>query len=623
MQYYDPNDQGVKMVQSTDGLIPVKVGPERSTGILHRSGIAAVDKLPTIVITAADNAAVVGVMAASEHKIAVAPGNRYGTAGPCQIVAATPTLNKTIDIFIPQCIGAEWYDIFFHTDAAPKWLGRISETQRAAGCAITAVGTVAAGGAAGTKQVETLTVTHGASKAGIPDIKITSALFAAPVIVPVSVLATDDTVNEVAAKIRTALAANASVAAHFTVSGADAAVILTAIMAAHNDATLAIELDDDGDTGVTVGSSANTTAGVAAVLQVETATAEGTVTTAGNALVTVTSALFDEAEAVDVPVEEGDGANDIALAIRIALAANALIAAHFTVGGLTNAVILTAKVAAANDATLNIAIDDGTGDGASEGVTAAASSANTTAGVAPVQQVETIPVSTGATKDGNLTVTVTANGMTGSPKAVEIPIGAHHDTAAKVAAVIRAALAADASIAAFFTVGGTVADIVLTAKTAAANDATMALALSNDGSTSVTVGESADTTAGVAPAINVRLVGTGVASNEDPFKFNNAYTPASITKIPCTGKSKAYLYVLLGVTDLRSAPALSILPFLENSETGDWAQGALQAVTLLTALGKSLSQVFSIDVDRASGLVVCIDAISGQGAAATVYVELV
>lgn len=118
------------------------------------------------------------------------------------------------------------------------------------------------------------------------------------------------------------------------------------------------------------------------VKQVETATAAGTVTTAGNALVTVTSVLLEEAEAIDVPVALSDDANAIALAIRTALAANENIAEHFTVSGADAAVVLTAKEYAANDTTLNIAIDDGTGEGASEGVTTAATSANTTAGVA-------------------------------------------------------------------------------------------------------------------------------------------------------------------------------------------------------------------------------------------------
>ncbi len=117
------------------------------------------------------------------------------------------------------------------------------------------------------------------------------------------------------------------------------------------------------------------------VLQVETATAVGTVTTAGNAAVTVTSALFDDPITVPVPVEVDDDANAIALAIRTALAANESIAANFDVSGEDAAVVLTAKVPAANDTTLNIAIADGTGEGASQGVTTAATSTNTTAGV--------------------------------------------------------------------------------------------------------------------------------------------------------------------------------------------------------------------------------------------------
>ena len=117
----------------------------------------------------------------------------------------------------------------------------------------------------------------------------------------------------------------------------------------------------------------------AAVLQVETATAVATVSGAGNAAVTVTSALFEENEVLAVPVLVGDNANAVALAIRTALAANETVSAHYTVSGANAAIILTAKVAAANDATLNIAIATGT----ATGVTTAATSANTTAGVAP------------------------------------------------------------------------------------------------------------------------------------------------------------------------------------------------------------------------------------------------
>lgn len=118
------------------------------------------------------------------------------------------------------------------------------------------------------------------------------------------------------------------------------------------------------------------------VAQVETATAAGTVSTAGNASVTVKSNLFTADEVVTVPVLLNDNAAAIALAIRTALAANENVSDNFTVSGATDKIILTAKVIAANDTTLNIAIADGTGEGASVGVTTAASSANTTAGVA-------------------------------------------------------------------------------------------------------------------------------------------------------------------------------------------------------------------------------------------------
>lgn len=114
------------------------------------------------------------------------------------------------------------------------------------------------------------------------------------------------------------------------------------------------------------------------VAQVETATAAGTVATAGNATVTITAAgMTGSPKTKSVPVALNDNANAIALAIRTALAADADITAMFSVSGATDKVILTKLVPAANDATLNIAIADGT----SVGVTTAASSANTTAGV--------------------------------------------------------------------------------------------------------------------------------------------------------------------------------------------------------------------------------------------------
>lgn len=129
------------------------------------------------------------------------------------------------------------------------------------------------------------------------------------------------------------------------------------------------------------------TAFVSGVAQVETATAAGTVTATGNASVIVTSAgMTGSPLTILVPVTNGDTASIWAGKVRTALAANATIAARFTVGGTTTAISLTrlpatvggVAIYSANDSTLNIALANGT----STGITAAPTSTNTTAGVA-------------------------------------------------------------------------------------------------------------------------------------------------------------------------------------------------------------------------------------------------
>lgn len=122
----------------------------------------------------------------------------------------------------------------------------------------------------------------------------------------------------------------------------------------------------------------------AGVKQVETATAAGTVATAGRAKCVITATGMPGSPwHVPFDVELGDDANDIAAALRAALAADEIIPGHFDVSGENAEIVLTAKTPAANDDALNIAISDGEGEGASVGVTTAASSANTTPGVAP------------------------------------------------------------------------------------------------------------------------------------------------------------------------------------------------------------------------------------------------
>jgi hypothetical protein len=115
--------------------------------------------------------------------------------------------------------------------------------------------------------------------------------------------------------------------------------------------------------------------------QVETATAAGNISTSGNLTVTVTAAgMTNSPKAVSVAVlDTDDDGSAIAAKIRTALGLDADVSAYFDVSGATDAIILTRKAAAANDATLNIALANGT----SVGLTPAATSANTTAGVSP------------------------------------------------------------------------------------------------------------------------------------------------------------------------------------------------------------------------------------------------
>ena len=115
--------------------------------------------------------------------------------------------------------------------------------------------------------------------------------------------------------------------------------------------------------------------------QVETTTAVGTTTLAGNVTIVITSAILDSSpRTIQVPVLLGDTASVWAGKVRTALIQNGDVSSHYNVGGTGDSISLTARKPEANDSTLNIAISNGS---PSPGITADATSDNTTAGVAP------------------------------------------------------------------------------------------------------------------------------------------------------------------------------------------------------------------------------------------------
>ena len=115
--------------------------------------------------------------------------------------------------------------------------------------------------------------------------------------------------------------------------------------------------------------------------QVETATVSGTITTAGNATLTIAAAgMTGSPKAISVAVAMNDSATVVAQKAREVLALDSAVNAMFTVSGVGTAVILTRKAAAANDPTMNIAIANGT----CAGLVAVPASTHTTPGVAPI-----------------------------------------------------------------------------------------------------------------------------------------------------------------------------------------------------------------------------------------------
>jgi hypothetical protein len=161
--------------------------------------------------------------------------------------------------------------------------------------------------------------------------------------------------------------------------------------------------------------------------------------------------------------------------------------------GATKAYCVSATLASASD---TLTIDTETGIA--------------TIGTAPVAQVETATVvaDAGATSNGNLAVTVTGARITGSPLAVSVSLTTADNTAALVAARVRASLGQTPAIAEKYQVGGTGADVTLTEIDPQNNDTTLNIAIAAGLGVSV-ITTSTNTTAGVGGVKLTNSTGDG------------------------------------------------------------------------------------------------------------------
>jgi hypothetical protein len=121
----------------------------------YRSNIVAADlcAAPGVLTTSVVNGG--GLTTATLYKSKVVGGNVYGrTTGAAGTDRTASSPNLTLRILFAGVTGITFFDIYVSIDTDPKWVGRITEAQRASGIKITAVGVTGAGGTPGGVDVE-------------------------------------------------------------------------------------------------------------------------------------------------------------------------------------------------------------------------------------------------------------------------------------------------------------------------------------------------------------------------------------------------------------------------------------------------------------------------------------
>jgi len=350
--------------------------------------------------------------------------------------------------------------------------------------------TDALGGAVGTAQVETMSVTnHVSGTAGTMVFTLTSdSVVGSPLAVNIPILTAANSATKVAVVIMNALKTVSAITDWYTITTSTADVILTANAKIADDVTLSLDLTNADDTGVTVGASTSTTPGVLAINQKESIAVTAVATNSGTVKVVVTSAnMSGSPNTTYVDLVAGDTITGVIDKLVIALNSDVIIAAFAITERVGTSLVFTTLTPAGTDATLALAIT------IASGVTAGVST-NTLAGIIG-----------SVTTSGNCTATVTS-ALGSATGAVTVAV-LEGDTASDVATKIRAAFNLDSDITDYYTVGGTGVLVSLTTIEALAADDTLNIALIDGTSTGVITAEtSADTTGGAIAETNTLTV---------------------------------------------------------------------------------------------------------------------
>ena len=155
------------------------------------------------------------------------------------------------------------------------------------------------------------------------------------------------------------------------------------------------------------------------------------------------------------------------------------------------------------------------------------------------RQVETATAPSPSLEDGKVIVTVTGEGIAGSPLAFEIDVELF-ELQENWAAKVRDALGSSAAITALYAVGGSEASITLTRLAAAADDPTLNIAIDNgDPSPDIDPAPlSANTTLGSAPGADLLAVGGELVIDGATLDLNIAGTPDAPAYVIATYASR-------------------------------------------------------------------------------------
>ncbi len=154
------------------------------------------------------------------------------------------------------------------------------------------------------------------------------------------------------------------------------------------------------------------------------------------------------------------------------------------------------------------------------------------------KQVETAVIVGSITGSGNATFTLTSALTVGSPLATSVAV-LNGDTPTVVATKAAAALMAVAAIALDYTITSSGANLIITAKVAAANDATLNMAYTNDTCTGLTPDASSnDTHAGSTKTGALKVQVTGILANgTEAIEYCDMYGTTGVNTV------NAYLYI--------------------------------------------------------------------------------